>query len=92
MTAILFLPVWVANLDHEDLYEGHHGTDCPCIRCVVANGPPKYFAEGPPLPVSDLYTREDLEYLGYRGLYRVRKKPWKTPKTNTEGRRRVEDE
>lgn len=86
---MIVVPVWIANLDHEDLHEGHHGKDCPCILCVIENGPPRYFADGPPMPTGDLYTREDLLYLGYRGLYRLRTKPWKTPKTNNEGTRRV---
>ena len=85
---MIVVPVWIANVDREELHEGKHGKTCPCILCLIENGPPKYFAEGPPQSTGQL-TREDLIYLGFVGLYRLRRKPWKTPKTNTEGTSRV---
>lgn len=66
--------------------EEEHGPECQCSSCIIENGPKKYFVQGP-VWHTDEQVKSDLEYLGYVGLYRIRRKPWKTPKTNKDGRK-----
>lgn len=80
--------VWLSNVPcREFMNEDEHGPECPCASCIIENGPIKYFVQGPAWHPSEK-TRDELDYFGYVGLYRIRNKPWKTPKTNSDGRQR----